>query len=414
MKAGLCLLAAACALVVAAPASASSSIRFGIQDDAWLLYGPGALEDRVETIDRLGLDVVRLTLEWHLIEQRRGEYDWQRMDALLEALRERGIGAVVTIWGTPRWANGGASPNWAPRDAADIERFARTAAARYRFVRSWLVWNEPNQRRWLRPVSATVYVTRLLNPAYRGIKSVNPAAKVGGGVTAPRGGVQGISPVDFLRVMARAGARLDAYAHHPYPLSRGDTPLTGGCEHCETITMSTIDRLVREVGRAFPAARVWLTEYGYQTNPPDGILGVSPAQQARYIGEASLKAKTAAKVDMLVHYLYRDEPDLGRWQSGLETLAGRMKPGYWATMLPLAQMSREGTTTRVWGQVRPGKGAQKYVLQQLRGGGWQAVGGVRSTSARGYLERVLRAGKGSKLRLWYPAQRAASPPLVVR
>jgi Beta-galactosidase len=413
MKAGLCLLAAACSLVVAASASASSSIRFGIQDDAWLLYGPGSMDDRVETIDRLGLDVVRLTLEWHLIEQRRGEYDWQRADALLEALRKRGIGAVVTIWGTPRWANGGASPNWAPRSAADIERFARAAASRYRFVRSWLVWNEPNQRRWLRPVSATVYVSRLLNPAYRGIKSVNPGARVGGGVTAPRGGAQGVSPVEFIRVMARAGAQLDAYAHHPYPLSRGDTPLTGGCRHCETITMSTIDRLVREVGRAFPGARVWLTEYGYQTNPPDGILGVSPARQARYIGEASFKARTAAKIDMLVHYLYRDEPDLGRWQSGLETIAGRMKPGYWATMLPLAQVSREGATTRVWGQVRPGKGAQEYVLQQLRGDAWRSVGGIRSTSARGYLERELRAGKGSRLRLWYPAQRAASPPLVV-
>jgi hypothetical protein len=333
---------------------------------------------------------------------------------VLEALRQRGIAAVVTIWGTPRWANGGASPNWAPRNASDVERFARAAASRYRFVRSWLVWNEPNQRRWLRPVSPTVYVTRLLNPAYRGIKAANPAAKVGGGVTAPRGGYQGVSPVAFIRAMARARARLDAYAHHPYPLNRGDTPFTGGCDHCETITMSTLDRLLREVGRAFPLARVWLTEYGYQTNPPDGILGVSPARQARYIGEASLRARTAPKVDMLIHYLYRDEPDLGRWQSGLETLAGRMKPGYWATMLPLAQISRQGATTRIWGQVRPGKGSQRYVLQQRRGDVWRAVGGVRTTSPRGYLEVPLRAGKGTKLRLWYPQERIASPPLVVR
>jgi hypothetical protein len=76
VKAWLCLLAAACALVIAAPAGASSSVRFGIQDDAWLLYGQGTLDERIDTIDRLGLDVVRLTLEWHLIEQERGEYDW--------------------------------------------------------------------------------------------------------------------------------------------------------------------------------------------------------------------------------------------------------------------------------------------------------------------------------------------------
>ena len=414
MKALACLAAVACALAAAPASEASSAIRFGIQDDAWLLYGPGTLEDRVATLDRLGLDVVRVTLEWYQIEATRGQYDWTRFDAVLEALRAHGIAALVTIWGTPRWANGAASPNWAPLRASYIETFAREAAERYRAVRSWLVWNEPNQRRWLRPASASVYVSRLLNPAYRGIKSANPLAKVGGGVTAPRGGHLGASPVDFIRAMARARARLDAYAHHPYPLSRGDTPSAGGCDHCETITMSTLERLLREVGAAFPGARVWLTEYAYQTNPPDTLLGVSHAQQARYIGEASFRARTAPKVDMLVHYLYRDEPDLGRWQSGLETLAGRIKPGYWATMLPLAQVSRQGAKTRVWGQVRPGKGRQQYVLQQLRGASWHGVGGVRSTSPRGYLERELRAGEGSKLRLWYPAERVASPPLVVR
>ena len=45
---------------------------------------------------------------------------------------------------------------------------------------------------------------------------------------------------------------------------------------------------------------------------------------------------------MLIHYLYRDEPDLARWQSGLETVDGEAKPAYAATMLPLAQVSRRG------------------------------------------------------------------------
>ena len=41
---------------------------------------------------------------------------------------------------------------------------------------------------------------------------------------------------------------------------------------------------------------------------------------------------------MLIHYLYRDEPELGRWQSGLETISGEAKPALAATMLPLAQV----------------------------------------------------------------------------
>jgi hypothetical protein len=64
--------------------------------------------------------------------------------------------------------------------------------------------------------------------------------------------------------------------------------------------------------------------------------------------------------------------------------------------------------------VRPEEGRQRYVLQQFRNGGWRAVGGVRSTSTRGFLARTLRAGKGAKLRIWYPRDRVASPILVIR
>ena len=124
---------------------------------------------------------------------------------------------------------------------------------RYPWVNHWLIWNEPNQRRWLRPTSPRTYVATLLNPAFTAIHRVHPSAKVGGGVTAPRGSTGGVSPVDWIRGMDAAGARLDAYAHNPYPLNRFETPWTGACEHCETITMASLERLLREVSRAFGA-----------------------------------------------------------------------------------------------------------------------------------------------------------------
>lgn len=411
----LAALLSTCALAgfaVPGPAAAAPGVKFGIQDDAWLEHGPGTLSSRVAKLDRLGLDVVRLTLDWHRIETRPGTYRWQRSDRLLKALRARGLDPVVTLWGTPSWANGGAGPNVAPLDGTDFEQFARTAALRYRFVRNWVVWNEPNKGAWLRPASPRTYVRQILNPAYRGIKAVNRRARVAGGVTAPRGGQGGVSPVDFIRRMDQAGARLDAYAHHPYPVFPGDTPFFGGC-NCKTITMASLERLLRLVDRAFPGARVWLTEYAYQTNPPD-VFGVTPLQQARFVAEAARRVHAAPKVDMLIHYLYRDEPDLGRWQSGLETLDGREKPALAATMLPLAQVSRRGDRTTVWGQVRPGEGPQRYALQRKVGARWVSVGGVQTTSGRGYFSRSVRVGKGTTLRIWYPARRLASPTLVVR
>ena len=55
---------AALALVVAAPAQASHGAAFGIQDDAWLMYGPGTLPERLTTLENLGVGVVRFTLRW--------------------------------------------------------------------------------------------------------------------------------------------------------------------------------------------------------------------------------------------------------------------------------------------------------------------------------------------------------------
>jgi hypothetical protein len=412
-------LAAACLLLVvpaSAPpqASAAPSFRFGIQDDAWLEFGAGTVEQRVATLDRLGVDVVRITLDWNQIETVRGEFDWAREDAVLHALRSHGLVPLVTILGTPSWANGGKAANWAPLRSDAMADFARAAAERYRFVRYWLIWNEPNQRRWLRPISPAVYVNRLLNPAYSAIKQVIPGARIGGGVTAPRGGNGGMSPLAFLRGIDRAGGRLDAYAHHPYPLRPAETPTQGGCGHCETVTMATLGRLLNEVAHTYPNARVWLTEYGYQTNPPDRLLGVSPAMQARYMAEAARRAAVLPRVDLLIHYLYRDEPSLGRWQSGLTTVSGEAKPALAAAMLPLVQVSRKDATTVVWGQVRPGSGPQRYVVQIRREGRWLPLGGARLTSAGGSLTVPVTASRGSLLRLWYPTRRLAGPAIVVR
>ncbi len=407
------LLACVCAMgFFPATAQGASGVKFGIQDDAWLEFGPGKLADRVAKLDRLGLDVVRVTLGWHRIEASEGTYRWERPDRLLRALRARGLEPVVTLWGTPAWANGGGSPNVAPSNGADFQRFAEIAAERYPFVTSWIMWNEPNKPTWLKPASAGTYVSQILNPGYAGIKSVNRRARVAGGVTGPRAGKGGISPVDFIRAMDRAGARLDAYAHHPYPVFPGDTPFLGGCS-CKTLTMASLERLLLFVGQAFPRARIWLTEYAYQTNPPD-LFGVSPDEQARFIAEAARRVYQAPKVDMLIHYLYRDEPESARWQSGLETIDGKAKPSLAATMLPLAQVQRRGTTTSVWGQVRPGEGRQRYVVQRLTGGRWVGIGGTALTDRGGYLRRTVTAARDAKLRLWYPARSLAGAVLVVR
>jgi hypothetical protein len=394
-------------------AAASPFVRYGIQDDAWLRYGPGTLDARVGELKELGADVVRVTLSWREVEPRRGVDSWARSDLLLRSLHAHGLTPLVTLYGTPRWANGGRSENWAPTSRSTFAAFAARVAKRYPFVRLWTIWNEPNQRRWLRPTSPAVYTQRLLNPAYAAIRRASPHSLVAGGVTAPRGSTAGVSPVDWIAGMKKAHARLDAYAHNPYPLRPGETPTSGGCGHCTTITMATLPRLLTDVRRAFgTGTRIWLTEYGYQTNPPDRLVGVSYAAQARYLAAGALRAYQAPRVDILVHYLVRDEPTVGRWQSGLFTVRGIAKPSAAAFRMPLTVVGRRGLRTTLWGQIRPG-GRSTFRLQQVRAGAWRTVG-VYRTSPRGFFQRTVRAGAGARFRIWSPSLHTFSPVSVVR
>jgi hypothetical protein len=420
----LLVLALAAALGAPGTAQASRSIQYGVQDDAWLAYGSGTLDERLDRLEGLGVSVVRYTLRWDEIARTKPAkprshldpaYRWGVADAILQGLHARHIGALVTIYGTPRWANGGRSPNWAPKSTSAIAGFAYAAAKRYPWVKRWLVWNEPNQRLHLRPTTPNVYVKYVLNPAYAALKSATRGALVGGGVSAPRGSTGGVSPVAWIRGMAKAKARLDAYAHNPYALNpRHETPWSGGCSSCQTITMADLDRLLAEVSRAFGPKRIWLTEYGYQTNPPDRLLGVSHELQATYLAAAALRAYRAPRVDMLIQFLVRDEPIEARWQSGLVGVNGVAKPAYRAFMLPLAQAARTGSRTLLWGQVRPRSGVQTYRLQQRVGGRWSWVGGTARTNRQGFFQRSVTARMGARFRVWSPRDRVFSPVLAIR
>jgi hypothetical protein len=422
MLLGALFVLALCA--AASSAQASSGIQYGIQDDTWLEFGPGKIDQRLETFKRLGVPLVRFTLHWNEIAVRRPKdpnsprdrgYDWRRPDRVLRGLRRYGLTPVLTLVGTPAWANGGRPPNFAPPRPRDFRAFARAAATRYPWVRYWLIWNEPNKRQWLRPTKPAIYVQHLLNPGYEAIHAVLPHARVGGGVTAPRGGVGGVAPTAWVRGMAVFHAKLDAYAHHPYPLRPNETPSSGGCKNCPSITMATIPKLLILVRRYFGPKPVWLTEYGYQTNPPDTFLGVSPKRQATLLSLAAMRAWRLPRVAMLIQYLYRDEPQLSRFQTGLVFVDDRLKPSLQGFKLPFAEMRRVGFETVVWGQIRDGRpGRKTYRLEVLRKNKWTAVGHDRLTNDAGVFIRTIRLKRGALLRIWAPPRARFSLQLRVR
>ena len=116
----LCVLLLALATCAAASSvQASTRVQFGIQDDAWLEWGPGTLDQRLTTFQRLGVPLVRFTVRWNEVARRRPAqptsprdraYDWRRPDRVLRGLRSHGLTPVLTLVGTPAWANGGRAP----------------------------------------------------------------------------------------------------------------------------------------------------------------------------------------------------------------------------------------------------------------------------------------------------------------
>ena len=74
--------------------------------------------------------------------------------------------------------------------------------------------------------------------------------------------------------------------------------------------------------------RLWVTEYGYQTNPPDRIVGVSWSKQAVYLTQATTYARKHPRIDIFLWFLLRDEQRLSGRQSGLMTVTGMRKPSF--------------------------------------------------------------------------------------
>ena len=227
----------------------------------------------------------------------------------------------------------------------------------------------------------------LLNPGYAAIHRANRRALVAGGVTAPRGNRGGYGPLAWVRGLAAAHAKLDAYAHNPYPTRPRETPLAGACGYCDVISMANLGRLSKQVQRYLGRKPIWLTEYGYQTNPPD-MFGVAPSLQAAYIGEAAMRAYQLSGVSLLIQYLLKDEPYLDRFQTGLFTVGGVPKPGYSAFRFPLAQVSATARARRC--------GARSVRERDRARTGWRsrrAAGGAGSGRTE---RRTASAPRGSR------------------
>jgi len=436
-----------------------------LQDDAELLHrSPQRIAATLDDLRRLGVDWLRVTAGWSVIAPepqaaRKPAFDatdhtaypagaWRRLDRAYEMSRERGLDVAIDIafW-APRWAvKAPGSRNDRQRDTIDVDAFAdfaQAVASRYPRAVAFTIWNEPNHPVFLlpqweradgawRPKAPHDY-RAMVRAAVPRIESAAPDALVLIGATSSVGSARGddagdrMSPLTFLREMACVDERLqpltrrecegfeplpgDGWSHHPYSLEL--TPWERD-PRAANVRMGDLARLtgllerLHEGGRTRNSLPLYLTEFGYQTNPPDPTWQVSLADQARWLPEAERIARAQPNVRSVAQFLLRDlperpGPDLrARWrdyQSGLRFDDGSPKPAHDAFALGLVARRAGDGRVAFWGLVRPGSGPRPARVEVREAdGSWRTLAGER-TDAAGTVEATVDVDPSRTFRL---------------
>ena len=313
-------------------------------------------------------------------------------------------------------------------------------------VRLWSVWNEPNLPRFLlpqrssnrsrTPVSPHVY-RRLYLAAHAALSQtghggdtilIGELLPVGRSSRTTRSSIR---PIEFLRELACVDRRYRAFkgsaarargcrgfkalpgsglAFHPYTLAGGPKVKP---RHRDDASISTLSRLTKALDRLSSRKRLvarrmplFLTEFGFQTNPPDRFFGAPLARVAGYMNYSERLTWGNPRVMTYSQYPLVDDGNTAGFQSGLRFADGRAKPGvHLAYRLPI-WTRRRGSRTEVFGAVRAADSGTVAIESRRGKGEWKRVG-TATIGARGYFRRVVRVnGKGRQFRFAFGSTRS--------
>jgi hypothetical protein len=219
-----------------------------------------ALDQQMALMARSGVESLRVTLTWAVLEPARNSFDFSSSDRIVGDAARHGLHLLLDVLTTPRWASSRPSSavyyRYAPTDNQDFGNFMSAIVKRYGPggtywkanpavrpvpVRDWQIWNEQGffifwaTRPWPRTYTA------LLRAAYVAIHRADRGAKVAAGSIVDSGlETQWTEMQDLYR----AGARhyFDVVAVHPF--TNGDIPVSQSVGHAVKIM-----EMVRDVMR---------------------------------------------------------------------------------------------------------------------------------------------------------------------
>jgi len=332
---------------------------------------------------------------------------WGPTDRIVALAKANGIKLLFTVTGPgPHWASdqprkcrGRSICPWKP-NAKVFGQFVEAVAKRYRGQVDWYsLYNEPNIGRssggtgWLMPQatrtragvvqSAGVMYRKLWQAGYKAIAKQDPGRRGRvlfgeiAAIGAPLPKLYAALCLDpdgrpFKGALRRASGcgrvsklRIGGWAIHPYNQG-GFGPPNRRTSSKTALPQQYLPRLHRLMSRAAARGRVpggrgiYITEFGYQTNPPDRISTISPKLHARYINESDRLFYGDRRIKTVSQYQLVDVNDVSQYNSGLRFAGGtkRKKASYDAYRLPIVVTRKSSSLVEVYGQVRPARQAR--------------------------------------------------------
>ncbi|MCP4900738.1 MAG: cellulase family glycosylhydrolase [bacterium] len=257
----------------------------------------------LEQIAAAGIEWVRVSMNWYMVEPEQDQFDWSIHDQVIEGAHRRGLKVFVTLAYTPQWATSGPVFQGVPNDPDDWRDFCYRAAARYRGkVAVWGMWNEPNLDGFWAG-SRTEYLVEIMRPGAEAIRMADPRALVAGPELAhlSSGHWQ-----DWLEYCIRFGAdSLDVVTHHVYPSDSSASDVTrkldeGGQYPWEPPSVKEVLRDTGWWGRPF-----WLAETGLRSTE------FGESRQADFVEdllETWFSPSRPSWVDRIFFYHIEDDP----------------------------------------------------------------------------------------------------------
>lgn len=457
MRAARWLCAAAMVLTFAAPAGAAQ-FSLGLQYQA--IGQPGTaptVGNTFGTMRTLAASTVRISVFWSQVAPPGAtrpsgftpsnpadpQYNWTAVDAAVRAAAGAHKQVLLDLYSPPQWTQGPHRPasseilnySWDP-SPSQFKAFAHAAAERYRGsfadplhpgarlprVKQWEIWNEENLPWYLAAPHLIDEYRDLLNAGYAAITGVHADNTIVMGGLAPVSFLppRSVSPLKFAaevmclrrvrtQFVRAAGckqrARFDVFSHHPYSLAATPTKHAYRYDDVLVADMQKVANLVHAADRlhtVLPNIRhkLWVTEFGWYTNPPNNVVGDSQATAARYV-DYSMYEMWRAGVSLVSWYTLEDYPasfNNGTTVTpgaGLETTRGRPKLMMRAFGFPvIAAVS--GGHGMVWGRA-PESRRVGVVIQRLSHHRWLRVATAR-TASDGVFEATFNANTSATYR----------------